>query len=253
MPIVRFGEIFRQFQDRVQRALANPSERGPLRTAIMRWGEFYRSFARERFYQYSRGGGDWPPLAQSTIRGRRNYRDPAQLLRASKKALRKSLVRLSKARRAYQKKPTDAARAKMQKAQKTVKEKRERIGKAKKRVETAVASTAILIDTATMVGGLAPTLDPSKGGFEEGIPGGIRTGFGGPAVHPERKRVNGVWVTVPGKKSIATIAGYHNEGGGRLPRRSIVVDPPEGSRCVEQMARETQRAIEEEWRQANAG
>jgi len=50
------------------------------------WAQIYRSDMQERFDRYSKGGGDWPPLAPSTIykrrhgaggrfkRGRRAYR-----------------------------------------------------------------------------------------------------------------------------------------------------------------------------------
>jgi hypothetical protein len=34
-------------------------------------GAIYRSFAQERFSRLSRGGGEWPPLAESTIARRR--------------------------------------------------------------------------------------------------------------------------------------------------------------------------------------
>ncbi len=35
------------------------------------WGKRYEGFARRRFTRLSRGGGEWPPLAPSTIKRRR--------------------------------------------------------------------------------------------------------------------------------------------------------------------------------------
>lgn len=44
---------------------------GPIRKAIKQWAVRYRAFVQERFDAFSKGGGDWPPLAASTIRRRR--------------------------------------------------------------------------------------------------------------------------------------------------------------------------------------
>jgi len=44
---------------------------GHMRTAMRQWGLRYRSEMQERFDRFSKGGGDWKPLAASTIRRRR--------------------------------------------------------------------------------------------------------------------------------------------------------------------------------------
>jgi len=44
---------------------------GPIRAAFKQWAARYRAFLQERFASYSRGGGDWPDLAESTKRQRR--------------------------------------------------------------------------------------------------------------------------------------------------------------------------------------
>lgn len=44
---------------------------GPIRACLKQWAARYRAFAQERFAIFSRGGGDWAPLAPSTIKGRR--------------------------------------------------------------------------------------------------------------------------------------------------------------------------------------
>ena len=45
--------------------------RGPIGAALRAAGGAYMGFIRERYVDYSRGGGNWPPLAPSTIRSRR--------------------------------------------------------------------------------------------------------------------------------------------------------------------------------------
>ncbi len=47
---------------------------GPVRKAFKQWGARYRSFLRERFDKYSKGGGDWAPLSPKTIARRRKGR-----------------------------------------------------------------------------------------------------------------------------------------------------------------------------------
>jgi len=49
---------------------------GPIRRAMRRWGVRYRGFAQERFDVFSKGGGDWPDLAESTKAGRRHGHGP---------------------------------------------------------------------------------------------------------------------------------------------------------------------------------
>lgn len=41
---------------------------------LKQWAALYRSFSQRRFARFSRGGGDWPPLALSTQRQRRGAR-----------------------------------------------------------------------------------------------------------------------------------------------------------------------------------
>jgi len=51
--------------DRFIRAL-NPGS-PLLQTVLQAWGITYMAFIRRRFQNFSRGSGDWPPLAESTI------------------------------------------------------------------------------------------------------------------------------------------------------------------------------------------
>ncbi len=47
---------------------------GPIRRAMRQWAARYRGFAQQRFDKFSKGGGDWPPLAASTKARRRKAR-----------------------------------------------------------------------------------------------------------------------------------------------------------------------------------
>lgn len=65
--------------DRLRRAvLANPALGERIAKA---WATIYRGFVRQRFAMQSRGGGEWPPLAQSTIKRRRGSGQGAAILR----------------------------------------------------------------------------------------------------------------------------------------------------------------------------
>jgi hypothetical protein len=44
---------------------------GPVAVAVRQWGIVYRSYVQERYDKFSKGGGDWPDLAESTKRKRR--------------------------------------------------------------------------------------------------------------------------------------------------------------------------------------
>lgn len=47
------------------------SGNGPVRKALKQWGFRYRTFSRRRWLTQSKGGGAWPKLKASTIKGRR--------------------------------------------------------------------------------------------------------------------------------------------------------------------------------------
>lgn len=55
---------------RLKEALRNVDKEPALRSALNQWSSYYRAFLRERFITFSRGGGDWEPLAESTLRRR---------------------------------------------------------------------------------------------------------------------------------------------------------------------------------------
>jgi hypothetical protein len=105
---------------------------------------------------------------------------------------------------------------------------------ARRRKGTGVGTVAILIDTGTLFAGLDPSLKTEKGAIQKDIRNGIRVGYGGSARHEK------------GGGTIAAIASYHQAGGGRLPKREIIVKPD--SATIAKMAKLMRDAIEKEWR-----
>ena len=149
-------------------ALEDPT--GRIEEAFRTWGVIYRAAMQERFMIFSRGGGDWPPLAPSTIAGRRHGKGGKH--KRGKKAL---------------------ARARA----------------------SGGGQVSILYDTGLLYAALDPNFGPLPGQYQEILKNGLRVGFGGPGAYPE------------GGATIADIAGFHQEGGPKLPQRKILVDPPE--------------------------
>lgn len=208
-----------------------------------RWAWFYRSFARERFYRFSRGGGDWAPLRPATIRKRRNYTKPQRAYLKKLKTVARRDKAHSKAVRAYLKKASEQNRLKLKLQTLRLADAQDKAAAAKQKVKEGIASIAILIDTAVMVGALAPTFQPGKGAIEDFISGGIRVGFGGPAGHKTKDgKVKG---------TIAQIAAWHQSGTPRMPSRKHIVPPDDATK--EKMTREGQRALAEVWNQATGG
>lgn len=100
--------------------------------------------------------------------------------------------------------------------------------KAQRRLDGEDAS--ILWDTASLINALDPQILDMPGALEEGIPYGIRVGFGGPDRHPDS-----------GAATIAEIAEFHQIGAGDLPVRKIIVEPPQV--VSDKMARDLEKAL----------
>jgi len=60
------------YRDTIRRDLVSPSGGGPIRGVFKQWAARWRSFQKLRFVIKSRGGGGWKPLADSTVKRRRN-------------------------------------------------------------------------------------------------------------------------------------------------------------------------------------
>ena len=121
---------------------------GPYAKVFNRWGKRYLSWTEEQYKRNSQGGGEWPPLAQSTL----TYK------RVTGKNLRRT--RGGRRRSYKQKNRLRATRV---------------IG---------AGSVKILSDTGTLLTALTPG---APGNLFRYIKNGVRVGFGGPAKHPDGK------------------------------------------------------------------
>jgi hypothetical protein len=90
----------------------------------------------------------------------------------------------------------------------------------------------ILWKTGTLIDALTPTDLQAAGSVTQILPSeiGVTVGYGGEAEHPDG---NGA--------TIAEIAGYHQRGGPKLPRRPPIDDPD--ARTINGMARDAKVCI----------
>lgn len=213
-----------RFRDGLQKELAAAGgDDNPVRRALRQWAAIYRSFLRERFDAFSRGGGDWPPLAESTIlarraRGggtrRRKRAKARETIRRAKQSHKRAAIRLSglESRGKGASEQADRARAQIGRAAR-------RIAKARAAAEAqaSMAGVSILRDKGLLFNATAPEFTGAPGQFQEDTPYGVRVGFGGPARHPD------------GTATIADIASFHQQGEPKLPQRRIVVEPDDAA------------------------
>ena len=176
-----------------------------VRTKVFtKWIIRYRTFIQRRWNQYSRGGGDWPPLKPATVLARR----PAAPRKIKD-------VRIVHARKATTSTAIGNSRLKI-----TYKK------RAKKKLRTA----SILRDTNSMFTAMAPALQAPAGSVNEFLTdgSGIEIGFGGSDSHP-------------GGPTFAQIAYWHQTGAGNLPVREIIVHPD--SATLSSMLKDMERAL----------
>ena len=141
----------------------------------------------QRFSRLSRGGGgEWEPLALSTVMSRRNNKT----VKVKKKVVD---VRIRHARKGGKSTLVEVTK------------------KTKKKPPKPIRAASILIDTGLLFGVLAPS--PSPGWLEDDTSSGFRFGYGGPTRHPD------------GGPTLADIASFHQSGSTYLPRRRIIVEP----------------------------
>lgn len=211
-----------RYRDRLSQGLAAGAGDGnPVRRAFRQWAHIYRAFLRERYNRFSRGGGDWKPLAESTILGRKakgggtrrqKVSKAGRTIRTARKTLANASQRLDKL---ILKGKGDSGRANLAWFQ--IRRAAQRIAKARGTAEAqaSMAGISILRDKGLLFNVTAPEFTGAIGQLQEDIPFGVRVGFGGPGRHPD------------GTATIADIAGFHQEGGPRLPQRKIIVPPDE--------------------------
>ena len=185
---------------------------GPLHIALVQCEARYTGAMRQRFVKYSRGGGDWPPLARSTL-----------LARAGKPVSRVNL--------AFE--MGDLTTLEFSKRSKLAKRKARMT---RKKIRAGQGKASILWDIGELINVLGAGLS-APGKFYEFIANGIRTGFGGAAKH------------TGSNASIADIASFHQEDGRNLPRREILVEPDQN--VVDDMGSYFRRGIEKLIREAS--
>lgn len=193
-------------------AQLNHQQTGPITKAYNQWVARYRSFIKERFDKYSRGGGDWEPLSDKT-KARRRKPKPKRKPRNRKIAVDnktgKAKVKTGRpsGRKGSKKQETYWNRGKRKKQ---LAKMREQVAKAKK---FEGRKFSILRDTGTLFAAVSPTVADKPGAVSAAIPFGMRVGYGGASRHPKAKA------------TIADIAAFHQTGAGYLPKREIIVRP----------------------------
>ncbi len=254
-------EDLEKFRVQVEKQL-NSEEQGPVKDWLELATVKYRSYLQERFDTYSRGGGDWPALAKSTVDRRRGPTAPIdnapepkkksverqktskrrkvslkkQLVKAGKKFAKKAGKSLAKKlfgkRRRKRKTITNSA-----KQSKVFTANRNSLARDTKRGGRLVRAgklVSILRDTNTLFLTLDPVFRNQPGAFQATIPFGIQFGIGGNQRYSGGKG--------KGQATIADIASFHQRGSGRLPQRKIFVDAP--SSLTDSISADLQRAID---------
>lgn len=210
----------------------NSRQNGVITTVLRQWAARYRAFIQMRFDTYSKGGGNWAALADSTISRRRKpakakkvkSKKPTKTLAQRKEDLKKKLRNKGKGltskafRRLTDQYRKLVQKIKVEKAKKANKKSKER-------------KHAILRDTGTLFNALAPTFAGVPGQLEQAIENGIKVGIGGPWKHSSKSAA-----------TIADIASYHNNGTPRIPKRTIIVDPD--TELLQDMAGDLQRGLD---------
>lgn len=214
------------FEQQVSGALSGLAPTDAMERCFSQWAAMYRAWSQERFSTYSRGGGDWPPLAESTIKARYRRLHRAKRNRAVEEYRLKTIEYYA----GYRKKMPKYNRWKVDRFW----------GKTGQIAKMIGAEMKILWDRlGTIFMALDPVRYAESGGADARIPNGIRVGFGGPAMHPD------------GKTTIAQIAAYHNSGGGHLPQRKLLESPPDS--VTAEMAQALQTAMKRIWAEVTRG
>jgi len=239
-----------RFRTELAQQLGNPGASGLIRTCLNeQWPKTYLASMQDRFDRLSRGGGEWPPLAASTIEKRRGghqkelgqvstrlkdldpeYRKQAAAMirKESKRIFTQAVQDRGEPESEHEEKrrknlATAVARSKVYRLYRS----QGNVVRTRKAIATA-ANVTILRNTGTLFRAL---MAGNPGNVSDPIPQGIAVGIGGSAVHEG---------TV---QTIGEIARIHQEGLGRVPVRRIVVDPDTDT--TERMTGQLDRAVKE--------
>lgn len=225
---------------------------GPIRDMYMQWGRRAQGFNEERFDRFSIGGGDWAPLALSTIRARRKASREARAGNFNAKyggsgldhrGARSSIARITM-------RTTDDRPASRNVIYVT------------KRLVSAGRTVSILKDSgilrqALKIGSPGSTFEMVPSGFVYGVDGNTphpgRPNSSSPAsaaasllVRSGKSVGRGGLPKTKGKRSrgtltIGDIAAKHQVGGRQLPKREVIVVPDQTT--VDAMAGDAIQAV----------
>jgi len=230
---------------KLKQALRNIDSEPELVEAFAQWQNIYRAFSRRRFVQYSRGGGDWKPLAQSTIDRRRG--GTLRSKTKKKKPTKKKAAKRKKAKKAKRpqkrtikrflkntvSKTRKAKKATARAAKTAVKKykahKRQRGKVAREKKARLRVSHAILRDTGAMFATFQPEIVKPVGILDTNAKLGLVVRFGGRGKQ--------------GKVNLDDLMYWHHTGAGRrLPARKLLVGPDQAT--ADRMARTMERAFQ---------
>lgn len=231
-----------QALDRLKRSVGSVSrsQGHPAWTDMRRqWGVVMEAFTRRRFDRYSKGGGDWPPLALRTVNARRRAGTTSAF--GGNKIVRKGgkdgIKNKAGFRLVAQARARDTTRG--------------------GGIVGTTRRAAILVNTGTLKAALQLGFNgnefrPIPGGVRYGIQGGVSrtvrkvsTAAGG------KKRRRRLSASLAGKPTVGQIAKWHQTGAGRLPRRTIVVPPDAETR--KRLERSLSSAVTRIIRESGAG
>ena len=196
------------------------SNSGVMNKVLHQMSRIYGAFIRKRFSQYSKGAGDWPALALSTIRNRRDFRKRAARVKDLKAKMDAhdaswTGIKTGKGLVAYDKKKK-GLQSQLAKAVSTRNKNRSSLGrdtKNKGRLVSAGGTVSILQDTGKLFSQLSPEILVLSSTTKTGGKFKAQVTYGGTAAYPN------------GKATVTDVMSFHQEGGGKVPRRKILVNP----------------------------
>jgi len=255
-----------RFRPKLNKAAIAALNEDQLKNIFNEWAKMYAAYIKREFQRNSRGGGDWPDLAESTKRARakkkaaklqvkrvggklvsvnkkkkkRVRRKPKkrltikQLQRRAKRTLQKAREEFSEKRikkrlkRTFSKKGLKRAGKGLKRAGKGLKKRIKRWrSERRKRAKEKARKFAILRDTGTLFNALSIG---AKGNLCEVTKNGVTYGFTG-ARHNDDDL------------TIRELAAIHDEGTDRIPQRKILkaLTPELANRMLGAFRRNLQR------------
>lgn len=202
----------------IRTGLAGSDATGPWGTLKGAIGRRYSAFVTRRFDQFSRGGGDWAPLALSTLRSklRKGKKGQAYTVGSRGGQTVRRLVTTGKSDRSTLARDTRRGGA---------------------MVGFSGRAAAILVETGVLRNALAIG---GAGNYVQAIPDGVEFGIKG-GEHPAQGGAAG--------PSIARLAAMHNAGAPpHLPQRQILAMPDQ--QTIRGIESDVRRAVGEAFKRA---